>query len=52
MNRHAYTINVCFMDASVHTVRLKKLWDLKWHKEYSLDVPLPEWPEWMVSLPE
>ena len=52
MDRHAYTINVCFMDASVSRVRLKSLWDLKWHKEYLMADPLPEWPQWMVNLPD
>ena len=52
MNRHAYTINVCLMDASVSKTRLKNLWDLKWHKEYSLSDPLPPWPEWMAALPD
>lgn len=52
LNRHSYTINVCFMDASVRKVRLKQLWDLKWHKEYSLSVPLPDWPDWMAPLPD
>jgi prepilin-type N-terminal cleavage/methylation domain-containing protein len=52
LNRHAYTINVCLMDASVRKVRLKGLWDLKWHKEYSLGDPLPPWPDWMAPLPE
>jgi hypothetical protein len=52
LNRHAYTINVCFMDGAVDRVRLKALWDLKWHKEYTLADPLPTWPEWMANLPE
>jgi len=52
LNRHAYTINVCFMDASVSKTRLKRLWDLKWHKEYSLGAPLPAWPDWMAALPD
>ena len=51
LNRHAYTVNVCFMDGTVRKVRLKGLWDLKWHKEYDLSQPLPPWPEWMEALP-
>ncbi len=46
------TINVCFMDASVTKMRLKRLWDLKWHKEYVLSDPLPPWPTWMANLAE
>jgi hypothetical protein len=41
LNRHAFTINTCLLDASVSKVRWKRLWDLKWHKEYSLGTPLP-----------
>lgn len=52
LNRHGYTINVCLMDASVRKVRLKHLWDLKWHREYDLSTPLPTWPEWMAPLPD
>ncbi|MBN2133107.1 MAG: type II secretion system protein [Sedimentisphaerales bacterium] len=52
LNRHSYTINVCFMDGSVQRVRLKGLWDLKWHREYSLTDPLPDWPDWMIGLPD
>jgi prepilin-type N-terminal cleavage/methylation domain-containing protein/prepilin-type processing-associated H-X9-DG protein len=52
LNRHGYTINVCFMDGSVRKARLKQLWDLKWHKEYSLADPLPDWPDWMAALPD
>jgi len=51
LDRHAYTINVCFMDGTVRRVRLKELWNLKWHKEYDLTQPLPKWPEWMQGLP-
>lgn len=43
-DRHDYTINVCFMDGAVDRVRLKRLWDLKWHKEYSLADPPPTGP--------
>jgi len=51
MNRHAYTINVCCLDGSVSRVRLKGLWDLKWHREYDMATPAPTWPEWMANLP-
>jgi hypothetical protein len=45
-------IDVCHMDASVSKTRLKRLWDLRWHKEYTLSDPLPPWPAWMANLPE
>lgn len=51
MNRHAYTINVCLLDGSVSRVRLKGLWDLKWHRGYSMEDPAPMWPDWMADLP-
>ena len=51
LNRHAYTINVCFMDGTVNKTPLKELWNLKWHREYDLSQPLPKWPDWMKSLP-
>ena len=43
---------VCRLDASVSKMRLKHLWDLKWHKEYTLSDPLSPWPAWMANLPE
>jgi len=51
LNRHAHTINVCFLDGGVRKVNLKGLWDLKWHKEYDMSQPVPPWPDWMTSLP-
>lgn len=51
LNRHAAAVNVCFMAGSVRKIRLKELWDLKWHREYNLSEPLPQWPEWMLGLP-
>jgi len=47
VNRHNGAVNVCFFDLSVQRIGLKGLWNLKWHKEYSLFDPLPEWPDWM-----
>jgi prepilin-type N-terminal cleavage/methylation domain-containing protein len=51
LNRHSYAVNVCFMGGSVRKVRLKELWNLKWHRGYNLTDPLPQWPEWMEGLP-
>lgn len=47
IDRHRGSINACFMDGSVSKVGLKQLWDQKWHKEYNMNNPLPQWPEWM-----
>ena len=55
INRHQGTINSAFVDWSVRKVRLKKLWTLKWHREYNTEGPWTtaggcgpsDWPEWM-----
>ena len=47
IDRHNLAINVCFMDGHIEQIGLKGLWDLKWHKEYDLTAPLPDWPDWM-----
>ena len=49
---YLYTNDNSFMDGTVKRVRLKALWDLKWHREYDLSQPLPKWPEWMEGLPD
>lgn len=47
INRHT----VLFLDWSVRRVGLKKLWILKWKKDWNLPPePLPEWPPWMAAL--
>jgi prepilin-type processing-associated H-X9-DG protein len=51
LNRHANTINVCFVDGTVRKTPLKELWNLAWHREYDLSRPRPEWPDWLKSLP-
>ncbi len=45
------TINVCFVNASVTKMRLKRLWDLKGHKEYTLSDPLPPGPNGWRTCP-
>lgn len=50
IDRHAKgRVNVLFMDSGIHEVGLKELWQLKWHRNYDINAPLPEWPEWMIS---
>jgi prepilin-type N-terminal cleavage/methylation domain-containing protein/prepilin-type processing-associated H-X9-DG protein len=34
MSRHGKAINACFMDGSARTVRLPKLWELNWSRNY------------------
>ncbi len=49
VDRHKLTQNVLFADHSVRRVSLKQLWRLRWHKQWDLTVPLPEWPQWMAN---
>jgi prepilin-type processing-associated H-X9-DG protein len=60
LNRHNEAINVAMLDWSVRHVRLKRLWQMKWNREYDELGPwtraggvMPEdWPEWMRYLPD
>jgi len=52
LDRHAGRNNMSFLDMSVKSVRLKCLWDIKWHKKWPTEPVLPEWPGWMDYLPE
>ena len=37
------------MDLSVRTVRMKELWQLKWHKQFDTSVyDRMAWPKWMA----
>ena len=48
-NRHNGGINMAFMDWSVRNVRLKKLWLLKWHRNFDTNVyNLINWPQWIA----
>jgi prepilin-type N-terminal cleavage/methylation domain-containing protein/prepilin-type processing-associated H-X9-DG protein len=51
-NRHSGNINILFMDFSVRPTGLKKLWRLKWNRNFDLSFPLPDWPDWMRSFPD
>lgn len=51
-NRHKNgRVNWSYVDGSLQKVALKRLWKIKWHKNW---VPrdIDSWPEWMQSLPE
>lgn len=52
MNRHSGSVNGCFMDLSVRAIRLKRLWGLKWHKDFDINARRPRWPAWMAGMPE
>jgi prepilin-type N-terminal cleavage/methylation domain-containing protein len=49
INRHDYSINICFVDLSVKRAGLKQLWGLKWHRLFNTNCipPSYDWPEWM-----
>ena len=47
INRHDGFINSLFLDFSVRKAGLKELWKLKWHRNSDLNVPTPQWPDWM-----
>lgn len=50
-DRHNGGINVAFMDMSVRQVRLKRLWQLKWHREFDTSVyDKMQWPKWIERL--
>lgn len=52
VNRHGGSQYVLFADWSARKVPLKGLWRLKWHKEFNLKRPLPEWPDWLAKYPD
>jgi len=46
--RHQGGINSLFVDLHVDDVSMKRLWGLKWHKNYSTNsIPPNAWPKWM-----
>ena len=60
LNRHQGAVNCLFMDASISKVGLKRLWHLKWHRNYDTSGPwtraggvaAEDWPQWMRKLSE
>lgn len=47
-DRHNGRINVAFLDLSVRKVRLKRLWQLKWHRQFDTTVyDRMDWPKWI-----
>jgi prepilin-type N-terminal cleavage/methylation domain-containing protein len=47
IDRHNGFVNSAFLDFSLRQVRLKELWQLKWHRNSIIDAPAPNWPDWM-----
>jgi hypothetical protein len=57
INRHQRNINVLFDDWHVSKVTLKKLWRLRWHREWDKDIsdfhmPAYEPDHWMYTYPD
>lgn len=52
VNRHNKAVSAVFMDGSARKVKLKELWELKWHRNYNTNGKLPDWDTaapWMAS---
>jgi len=48
IDRHSGGVNCDFADGSVRKVRVRELWQLKWHREFNIEVSAArEWPQWM-----
>ncbi|MHC4212634.1 MAG: type II secretion system protein [Planctomycetota bacterium] len=48
IDRHTMAVNIAFLDFSVHKVRIIKLWDLWWHRDWNPNnAPPPVFPDWM-----
>ena len=58
LNRHNGAVNCLFMDSSISKVGLKRLWLLKWHRNFNTNGPwtkaggitAEDWPQWMRGL--
>jgi prepilin-type processing-associated H-X9-DG protein len=47
IDRHSGGINAVFVDMHAQHVGIKRLWKLKWHKNFKLGVgPAGGWPSW------
>ena len=46
------SINISFLDNTVLRISLKRLWNLKWHRNFRTDVIPQQWPEWMSHIKE
>jgi len=55
IDRHNKAINGVFMDLSTSKIGLKKLWRLKWHREFDTSGYIANggnWPAWMAEFKE
>lgn len=52
LNRHSGYTNALFLDGCVRGVPLKRLWKLRWHRQWPMNAPGPVWPDWMKDMKE
>jgi len=54
IDRHAGGVNGLFMDDSVRKLRVRQLWELKWHREYDTNrvhyAPVTWWGPWLEKV--
>jgi len=54
LDRHAGGVNSLFMDNSVRKVRVKELWELRWHRQYDTNrvhhAPASWWGPWLSKV--
>ena len=54
LDRHGGGINALFMDGSAKKVRVRRLWNLLWHKGYPRrradEMDPTFWPDWIVKM--
>jgi prepilin-type N-terminal cleavage/methylation domain-containing protein len=51
--RHNYEVHASMFDMSSQTIRLKRLWKIKWYRDWPLNAfPSGGWPSWMMQLPD
>ena len=52
LNRHNYAVDVVFLDFHTERVSLKRLWELRWHREWPAEAGPASWPDWMARSKE
>ena len=53
IKRHSpYHVHALFLDWSVRRLTIKQLWRTRWHQQWDMNAPLPDWPDWMSDVPE
>lgn len=50
LDRHNGRIGILYLDMSVERISLKRLWELKWHREFNTGGYTGTWPKWMQDM--